>query len=505
MNSNKFHMTKSGRKSQIPKGNKLANNVGVIPFYTKEAFPKLEKDSSDEDEGEVKKADTTSIPVKIDRAGSENKTNLTKFDVPKIRHFDNNVENVLKGFNLIDTKVMNHLVGITAEEKIKKRMNYIEMICFDNAQQEFEDAMKYAKKETLAYYSAETIAGWNVGGIDCSMFELTDEEQTELANDSTSFMKWIDKPVTQIHAHEVNYMGYVTAAKTRIMKWKIYDCNFRNHLNVIIFGKKYHQAREDQKEYMQYGMTKPFGSQVAQCFRRVDMLANLINYFPPTCNRDEMPEIEAWELAMYGNEVTDMMNRKMKFNLLPTKFQNTLDEDTDEDWRTMIYPKFVALVQQCESKDERERAEMQANREKLKASAKKRSKDDGGESLDRSSRSKNHSTKRFKKNHHKSNKGEALYCALCKTAGAPKWLYTNHDTDGCRKSEEYKRKLSGGAGSQSNVKRDYKKELRSTEKLLKKLKKDSRELKAMYKKQKKRSDDDMSIDEASSVDTDTSL
>ena len=70
MNSNKFHMTKSGRKSQIPKGNKLANNVGVIPFYTKEAFPKLEKDSSDEDEGEVKKADTTSIPVKIDRAGS---------------------------------------------------------------------------------------------------------------------------------------------------------------------------------------------------------------------------------------------------------------------------------------------------------------------------------------------------------------------------------------------------------------------------------------------------
>ena len=133
-------MTKSSsRKSSIPKGNKLANNVGVIPFYTKEAFPNLENNcSNDEEEGEVKKADTTSIPVKIDRAGTnKSKTNLTKFDVPKIRHFDNNVENVLRGFNLIDTKVMNHLVGLTKEEMINRRMNYIEMtICFDNAQQE---------------------------------------------------------------------------------------------------------------------------------------------------------------------------------------------------------------------------------------------------------------------------------------------------------------------------------------------------------------------------------
>ena len=36
-----------------------------------------------------------------------------------------------------------------------------------------------------------------------------------------------------------------------------------------------------------------------------------------------------------------MMNRKLKFNLLPTEFQNTLEEDTDADWRVMIYPKFV--------------------------------------------------------------------------------------------------------------------------------------------------------------------
>ena len=145
---------------------------------------------------------------------------------------------------------------------------------------------------------------------------------------------------------------------------------------------------------------------------------------------------------------------------------------------------------------------MAANREKLKASAKKHSKDDGGESLNRSSQSKNHSNKRCKKCHDKSSKGDALFCALCKALGTPKWIYQNHNTDGCRKAT---RKLSGGAGSQSSARSDYKKELCTTEKMLKKLKKESHELKVMCKRQKKRSDDDMSIDEASSVDTDMPL
>ena len=169
----------------------------------------------------------------------------------------------------------------------------------------------------------------------------------------------------------------------------------------------------------------------------------------------------------------------------------------------MVYPKFVALVQQCEAKDERERVEMAKNREKLKASALKR-KDDGGEGLDRSSKSKNQSNKRSKRDHGKNNKGKALFCALCKNAGAPEWLCKNHNTDDCNKADEYKRKLSGGAASQYNAKRDYKKELRKAEQMLKKFKKETRELKTMMKKKRKKSADDMSIDSASSVDTDTS-
>ena len=113
-----------------------------------------------------------------------------------------------------------------------------------------------------------------------------------------------------------------------------------------------------------------------------------------------------------------------------------------------------------QEKDEREHREMQANRDKLKANANKR-KDDGDEGLDRSSKSKNQANKRHKNNKNKNNKGEAQFCALCKAAGAPVWLYKNHVTKDCMKAEEYTRKLSGGAASQSNAKHDYKKELRN--------------------------------------------
>ena len=99
------------------------------------------------------------------------------------------------------------------------------------------------------------------------MFEIDDDEHARLVNDNAAFMIWMKTPISQIHANEVAHMGWVTAAKTCLMKWRHFESHFRNHLNVIIFGKKYHKAREVQNEYMQYGMTKPFGAKVAQCFR----------------------------------------------------------------------------------------------------------------------------------------------------------------------------------------------------------------------------------------------
>ena len=203
--------------------------------------------------------------------------------------------------------------------------------------------------------------------------------------------------------------------------------------------------------------------------------------------------------------ISSMMNRKIKFNLLPKKFQNSLEEDNDEDWRVMVYPKFVALVQQCETKDEREREEIRQNREKLKKASKRKRDDE--ENLNRQQRSKNKSTKRFKERQESNGKGEAKYCWMCKAAGAPAFKYKSHRAEDCENAEEYKRKLSGGAGGSYSAKKSYQKELRKTENALKRLKKETRELKTMLKKGKKKSknDDDMSIDSASTYETDTSM
>ena len=112
-------LTKSSSKTKhlIPRGNKHANDKSIIPFYTKKAFPSLAKNDSDDEEGEVKKTDTTSIPVKIDEGAGDSKTNLTKFEVSKIYHFDNIIERVLSTIMMIDNKVMNHLGILTDVEK----------------------------------------------------------------------------------------------------------------------------------------------------------------------------------------------------------------------------------------------------------------------------------------------------------------------------------------------------------------------------------------------------
>ena len=190
-------------------------------------------------------------------------------------------------------------------------MQYIEMICFNNAQQDYDEAIKYSKCQVLLDYSTEMVQENNVNNNDCTMFEIDDNEHVRLTSNNAAFMTWMNKPAAQIHANEVTHMGWITAAKTRLMKWRHFEIHFRNHLNVIIFRKKYHKAREVQIEYMQYRMTKPFGAKVAQCYRRVDLLANLLNYFPPTSTRDEILDIQAWDLALCAQEVGKMMSRKI--------------------------------------------------------------------------------------------------------------------------------------------------------------------------------------------------
>jgi len=70
------------------KGNKTQDE-GVIPFYTKEAFPSQEKKSKDEDDDSVKVIEETlvSLKLKIDESKEETKMNTYSRKVKSISNF----------------------------------------------------------------------------------------------------------------------------------------------------------------------------------------------------------------------------------------------------------------------------------------------------------------------------------------------------------------------------------------------------------------------------------
>ncbi len=78
-------------------------------------------------------------------------------------------------------------------------MKYIEMICFDNTQQEYENALEFAnlefaKGELLVRYSSDFIGAHNTTNINCSTFELNEQERhQELLN----VLHFLDKQASQ--------------------------------------------------------------------------------------------------------------------------------------------------------------------------------------------------------------------------------------------------------------------------------------------------------------------
>ena len=93
-----------------------------------------------------------------------------------------------------------------------------------------------------------------------------------------------------------------------------------------------------------------------------------------------------------------------------------------------------------------------------------------------------------------------MFCAFCHENGAPKWVYTNHDEEHCRKSKaEDEKHLSGGSRSKHSYQQNAKREMKAMKKKYIKLKKATKELRMIQslKNQKKKSKkSDYSSDES---------
>ena len=92
------------------------------------------------------------------------------------------------------------------------------MICFDNAQQDYKEAVTYSKEQVLFAYTKEIVQTQNINDKDCSSFELDPDQVQLMMDDTAAFLSWMKKPAENISNQEVTHMGWGSAAHTRTMK-----------------------------------------------------------------------------------------------------------------------------------------------------------------------------------------------------------------------------------------------------------------------------------------------
>ena len=169
---------------------------------------------------------------------------------------------------------------------------------------------------------------------------------------------------------------------------------------------------------------------------------------------------------------------------MPKQLGTKLNE-LEEDWRTMSDQTFLNQVEKLELADDAREKDKAVAREKLKRKTSSQRDDEAhGKNSSRADRDKKHGNRRKQSN---TSQGKQRYCVLCKTAGVPEAIYSNHTTERCHKKDMYEKKLSGNFSSRSGGVRDYKREARKQEKRASKYKKMAREFRASRKSSSSRS------------------
>ena len=75
-----------------------------VPFYNTTFFNQdLDKE---EEKATPKNGSMVKIPMKIEKDGDESRSNITVFEISSIKHFDNNVENVLNSISQLEERII---------------------------------------------------------------------------------------------------------------------------------------------------------------------------------------------------------------------------------------------------------------------------------------------------------------------------------------------------------------------------------------------------------------
>ena len=455
-----------------------SNNVKFhIPYYTDQFFnPEKDKETKEDTTSSSSTNRTVSLPVKIDKEGNDSRSNVTYIEMPGIAHFDNNVENVLTSISQLKEQIVTPKEIENVNEEIKTTINLMKLLCTTNAaSQTLQEAKLLARIFVVENYLRGD--------------EPDDEfDEEQYTSDECEFYRYIE---TEFATYPDEYD---TTEEFSTHLFEEYNRIFWNKIYSIIFGADAYRAFKQQVDYMRNKIIKPFGVSVDTAFRRIEIMAKLLEFFPPHSSRGKQATLEHWEDFQEKKKVTNSLKREMKYNLLPQSFHDRFDT-LEEDWSEMSYDKFLSEAQKCEMMDAKKR---ETSRSKSTQDKKRKSSGDD----ERSTSSK----KKYKESYTQKH-GKKSYCHMCKLAGAPDWVCESHNSSQCKKKGQYEKALQGSTSSKSSSsgnkdRKDTngrKREYRSSED---KLRKELRIMRKMNKSLKKKMKQHGVVDDVSSVSSD---
>lgn len=431
----------------------IVNTKYHVEFYTEEFFaPKNEEDD------EVVERKTVKIPTKINAEDGDNRSNVIYAEIPAIQHFDNNVENVLTSIAQLKERVVDPLGRNTVGE-VQYFTKMLKLLAPKApASTTLQEALESARKEVFESHIPRQFINDGV----------TEADIRRLLKEQNLFFDFIGGD----NFEDEMFEGFEGLEDFQEFLHERFRESLMNHLNNVIFGVDAYRAFKHQVNYMETQLIKPFSVSVDAAFRRIEVMAKQLEFFPPTYNRGAEATEQQWDDHKRARVLSAEAKREIKYRLLPASAHERFDE-LEEDWEGMTDAKFLAEAQKWETAEARRRERLNREKEKLKK-RKNDSSTDSTSSLSRSSQDSNQKGKKRRNNGGQTGSGTARYCALCKLAGAPERVFKTHYTNQCKKEEEYKKQLSGSLGARDSASRDlkkrkeyYKRELKSLQKMTK--------------------------------------
>ena len=303
------------------KGNRFDKADYHVPYFTT-AFFNPSSERNGDDNKESTRSQMVKLPIKIAADGDDSRANVTNVYMPGITHFDNNVEAVLESLSQLMERVIKPKGIDDSKEEWKVTLQLLQFICHSSpASQTLQDCMRAARTRVYEKY----------------LLNDDDVEEDILTSDEPAFYLYIEGTWKRDELPE----GVATSTDYTELLFQEHKRYFWNHLNSIIFGADAYRAYKQQKDYMQHKIVKPFGVPVEAAFRRVEVVAKYMEYFPPPCSRGKQATQEQWDRFEETKKVTADLKKEMKYNLLPEAYHDRFNK-LENNWSEMSNSKFLS-------------------------------------------------------------------------------------------------------------------------------------------------------------------